>query len=312
MLRDGPLLFDAVDRDAYVERPFLEDAMLSAVRVGRGILLTGPSGSGRTTLLNWIRRALQEEGRPVVRVDARAATDASTAFELIEHALVSVHGESAIRRVADVPETASRLVLAQARARRLGRFPDTVVLVDNLAGGGLIRALFGALRDILWETGHRWVVTAHPHDRAHFLAPPADAFFTDRIDIPPLPTASLAAFMARHPEAGNLSDPSRPRFPGEVVRELLHPELAAPDLGEVAEAVGGSTTAILEQLVTLNRPVTAEDEELAARTGLSPGSLRRHLGRLHEAGYVSRVPDRSGGPGRPRIAYLAARTEAAP
>jgi len=59
-----------------------------------------------------------------------------------------------------------------------------------------------------------------------------------------------------------------------------------------------------QALLAVHGPGVAKPDELLARTGMSPGSLRRHLGRLQQAGYLSRVADRSGGPGRPRIAYL--------
>jgi energy-coupling factor transporter ATP-binding protein EcfA2 len=308
MLRDGPILFDAVDRDAYAPRPELEAAILAAVRHGRGILLTGPSGSGRSTMLNWLARQLDREGERVARVDARMASDLDTALDLIEQGLHRPGGP--VPALKPLREDLTQIVLAQERVRRLRAWPTTVVLLDNLADRGVIRSLFGGLRDLLWETGHRWVVTAHPGDRAKFLTPPADTFFADRIDIPSLTREELLALVRRHSEGLPFELEHDAYYPADVVRALLHPDRTPPSRSGVRGELGEQTAAVLDHVVALNRAVAADDEELIQRTGITATSLRRHLGRLRESGYLARVDENGGRPGRPRTLYLPASGQA--
>ena len=299
MLREGPILFDAVDRDAYVPRPELESALLRASRHGRGVLLTGPGGSGRSTSLNWIARTLADEGVNVARVDARPAGSAQDVLDLIDQALPV----SSVRKPArPVPADASALVRLQESVRRLTRHDEVVILLDNLFGRDVIRPLFGGLRDLLWESGHRWVVTAHPSDRAQFLAAPADAFFMHRLEIPPLSDSEIQGFLARSAAHELELDSPAGRYPGPVVRALLHPEDRRLATG-TKEELGEQAAAVMDHLIALNRPVAPDDDELVHRTGLSPTSLRRHLLRLRDEGYLSASPDTGGRPGRPRIMY---------
>jgi energy-coupling factor transporter ATP-binding protein EcfA2 len=301
MLTDAPILFDVVDRDAYVDRPSVQEALLRAVATSRGTLLVGPTGSGRTTLLNWLRRRLENDRTPVARIDAALVDDPLVFFEIAQHAITDARGPGT--SPSRLTEAASRTLRIQAAAGELGAAPATVLLVDNLTDSELARTLFGRMRDLLWESGHRWVVTARPADRAAFLAPPADAFFSARVSVAPLVPEELDRFVAlsdlptAEAERRLVGVPPQPR---EVIHALRREGEQSAD-AEVNESLGPAVAAVMREVRALDRPVGVDDADLRARTGLSPITLRKYLNRLAAAGYLETVTDRrSGAPGRPR------------
>jgi hypothetical protein len=300
MLREGPLLLDAVDRDAYVPRRRVETRLLDASESIGGTLLSGPGGSGRSTMLNWLAQRLRDDGVATARVDARPVTTLVELLDQLEHAISN-------GPVDPVPPLSdSALVQSQERVRGLARLPRTVVLLDNLGARDVIRQFFGALRDLVWETRHSWIVTAHVNERARFLTPPADSFFVNRIEIPPLSDEEFQALIDRRPPGLKPVRVDEPAYPGPVIRGLLHPDWSPASTDETERELGRQSATVFDHVLTLGRPVGADDQELVTRAGITPTSLRRHLSRLEEAGYLVRVDDREGRPGRPRTLYLPA------
>ena len=301
--RFGPILFDAVDRDQYLARPALEKALRRAVESGPGVLLVGSRGSGRTTLLNWLARQLRDEGWQVVRVDAALVEDPETFLELTRGALEETRG-STPKRPSQLPPDAPSAMRLQEAARRLAHAPPATILVDNLTDRGVIRTVFGGLRDLLWETGHHWVVTATPRERAQFLQPPADAFFAERVTIPPLSDEEVEQLWSRYangrrpPGTGDL-----PRQPRDVFLRMRGGHDPA-QVDAAREQFGEAAAALLREVLARGHAVTADDQELLARSGLSVVTLRKYLNKLVAAGLLERSADSSGEPGRPRLLYL--------
>jgi DNA-binding transcriptional ArsR family regulator len=303
VLSDRPILLDELDREAYVPRRIERD-LLRATQRSSGVLLVGEEGSGKTTLLNWLMAGLREKRRPVARVDAAVARDAADVLDLIRFALHASHREW--REGESPPEPgAVESVRLQLAAERLAGAPPATILLDNLFDHGAAHTVFGRLRDVLWQSHHRWVVTARPQDVRAFLAPPADAFFQERLTIPVLGDDEIAEFAERAGAAKAFRARS-PRTPRDAVRAAR--ALASPDVGgdafvDAAERVGPAAASVFQQMESLGRPVTASDPDFTARTGMSPITLRRHLRALIDAGLVAAEQERSGQIGRPRMVY---------
>jgi energy-coupling factor transporter ATP-binding protein EcfA2 len=311
VLRNEPILFDAVDFDAYVARPAVEEVLVEAVEMSRGVLLVGPAGSGRTTTLNWLARKLP--GRTVARVDAALTDTPAALLEAIRVALVSALGgvdTAGGRGLSESPvvgQATTEPVRLQAMARQLRGVPNAVVIIDNLVDPSVIRTIFGGLRELLWETRYTYVCSARPQDVPVFLAPPADSFFRRRVPLTPLTDDELERMLvmselpiddARHRIEGV------PRQPRQVIAAMgaaMGSDFEAPATKGVSRAAGE----VWRELVSLHRPVTVTDDELRLRAQLSSISLRRHLNELVDAGLVAKLNERTGRPGRPAVVYQA-------
>lgn len=308
MLRDSPILFDAVDREAWVNRPAIQRRLAQAALAASGVLVVGERGSGRTSLLNWLGEDLRKKGKSVVRVNAALVEDATGFLDLVINGLSRAHANSNLTSQLTAPPMsiqASETILLQEKARRLRAAPEAWILVDDLYEKKVIRTVFGGLRDFLWESGHHWVVSARPADRGAFLSPPADAFFAERINLPPLTRRELERF-AEHAGTGQgkrLESLARDAtYPREAVRTLLQIDTSI-DTDDAEAALGRAVAAVFQDVLALRRPVTPDDPELLAASGLSEVTLRKYLNRLAASGYLEDETARSGAPGRPRKIY---------
>lgn len=303
MLSDRPILLDELDREAYVARRIERDLLRAAQR-SSGVLLVGEEGSGKTTLLNWLTARLREKRRSVARVDAAVARDAGDVLDLIRFALHAAHRGWREEESASEPAAVDSVRL-QLAAERLAGAPQTTILVDNLFDHGAAHTVFGRLRDVLWQSRHRWVVTARPQDVRAFLAPPADAFFQERLTIPVLADDEVAEFAHRAgaPKVFRARIPRTPRDAVRAARALASPDVGGDAFVDAAARVGPAAASVFQQMESLGRPVTAADSDLMARTGMSPITLRRHLRALIDAGLVAAEQERSGQIGRPRMVY---------
>lgn len=324
LLRDRPLLADGIDAHAYVPRD-IEGQLWDAVISERNTLLLGVAGSGKTTMLRWLRGRLRNAGTRCAFVSASLATDVFSFAELVADALDDAFKEDEPRVRIGVPFESGDTVTVPVRllheVRRL-RTPEPVaILVDGLTDSAIAHDWFGRLRDDLWELGHTWVLAARPIDSAALRTPPADAFWSVVLELGPLTSSELDVMLRRglepH-ERDRVKDheiPS-PISPRELVT-LLHEILSShPDMGDRAEymdwwrrrrqhaaELGGPEQAALAQLEAMGRPVSAHDDELLRRLEWSRPYTQRILARLEDAGLVRVIPERSGGQGRPRNLY---------
>jgi DNA-binding transcriptional ArsR family regulator len=310
MLRNEPILFDAVDHDSYVPRPLVERALLDAVATDRGVLVIGESGTGRTTMLNWLATHLAAE-HAVARVDASIIDDALALVEAIRLALAAVVDDDEVadrlRSPVDVGGATTAAVRLQAVTRRLEDAPEAIVFVDNLDEPATIKRVFGGLRELLWRSRHRFVVTCLPQDVPIFLAPPADSFFRRRIELPELSASEIIGFVT----ASNLSHQeahariaAAPRRPRPLVAALTS-DSSPPGLAlALPRELSDEARRLWRELVLLDRPVGPNDRELLQRIGRSPVTVRRHLNELARAGLVRKIVERTNQPGRPPVRYL--------
>jgi energy-coupling factor transporter ATP-binding protein EcfA2 len=331
-LRDRPLLVDGIDRDLYVSRPDLEHSLLQSVEAGRNVLLVGPPGSGKSTTLRKLSADLSAHGRRGTLV---LASPASTTEELL--ALIR---SDVLPFDADTPIEVARSELLRSQSqevpvinlidtvRKLGKAEEAVIMLDGPVSAEMVYELFGRLREELWALPHQWVLALRTAQSAAARKPPADAFFPELIEIPPLQASEIDELLERALNGTELRTvredlasrgefpprdyPSEMRYPREVVG-LAHRALAGTLQSRDAELrrvtlaadLSRSASMALSEIEALARPVSAGDEEFLKRTGWTEAHARRLLAQMERAGVLSSMSDitpRS--PGRPRKLYV--------
>ena len=297
--------------DASVARNSLEH--------GRNTLIYGSSGAGKTTILHQIEWALRAADRPVVFAGLRGVEDiANVAGAIVRSGLeLEVIREGDLAPTRD-PNIFDRTTTLQ-RVRDLDMFPSgTVVLLDDVTAA-VGHALFGRLRDELWQLPLVWGVAVHEDEVGALLTPPADAFFDTKVGLRPMGPLHRATVVAKRGDG--LTDrqikqigaaaPGNPRqllrYAAQVVEDgadvqwLMRASVARRAKAEAAAGRDGATlTAEMENL----GPVSASDEALTSRMGWPRPRIATTLNRLEEAGVAtSFLEPRDGRTGRPRKLY---------
>lgn len=299
--RDRPLLVDGLDAGLYVERPELERRLVEPLSAGGNVLLLGEAGSGKSTLLRRAAGVLARSGRPAVAVNAGLAGDAAGLLDLVGDALGP--GDEEGRGAGLLPAV-----------RRLRREPPVVILVDGLIDRDVGYDVFGRLRDELWDLGHAWAVAVRPRDSAALRTPPADAFWSSVVEIPPLDADEVARLLRLGLDPEELrrieGDPAvaagHPRQVIRAARAVLEPgagAVAGHEHLERAAELGGSEALAAAELRDLGRPVSAGDPDLLGHLSWSRAYAQRILSNLEGHGVVRSIPERSDRPGRPRKLY---------
>jgi hypothetical protein len=280
------------------------------------VLVVCERGAGRTSLL----RALMYHWSPstapdpwLVYVRAAGLTDPEQVLEKVLEAYdrieeVDVDSTPGVRSLG----SASALV---ALAQRQQAHPIVVLLddVDPVVGN----ALFGVLRDELWETRTTWVVTATPEGATTILAPPADAFFEVILRIQPLSSPEAIDLLKRRlPKA----DPSRLAAiareggrPREIIERARQVDWDSPVADEALNTVrrgweyalsrlGRPATMLAAEMQDLG-PVSASDEVLQQRMGWTRPRALQVLSELEAAGLATSASPPRTGPGRPKKIY---------
>ncbi len=310
--RDRPLVVDGLDAALYLDRPDLERRVLEPLAAGRNVLLLGEAGSGKSTLLRKAAAALAGPERQAVIVNAGLADDAAGLLELVRGAL---GGEDDGGDPAPAPPDPGGPGLLRA-VRRLRRDSPAAILVDGLVDPDAGFDLFGRLRDELWGLGHAWAVAARPRDSARLRTPPADAFWSAVVEIPPLGDDEVGRLLRlglSPDELGRVERvrPLAPAHPRQVIRAARDAlERDGRDAGSAAEAqvvraaaLGRSEGLAAAELRDLGRPVSAHDPDLLGRLAWSRPYAQRILANLEEHRVVRSIPERTDRPGRPRKLY---------
>jgi energy-coupling factor transporter ATP-binding protein EcfA2 len=312
MLSNRPLFPTLADAELFVWTDAAR-ALLKGLELRRNTLVIGPRGSGKTSLLRMAEHTLRErEGRPVAFVSLRGVEDATAAVTTVHRAAVERGWLSGVEPVDEDDPFAPTALL-----RRLAAAPVGAAMLLDDVGAEAGAALFGRLRDELWQLGVSWGVAASPEDAGALLSPPADAFFERRITLDELDRPArfqllrLRGVPADRAEPLAKDGPGNPRDLVALARDAeengLSPEALAAaaeqrrsDAEEVAGRAGGQLVAELAGL----GPVSAGDPRLLDRLGWDRPRAARTLSRLERAGVVrSHLEARNGRNGRPRKLY---------
>jgi energy-coupling factor transporter ATP-binding protein EcfA2 len=330
-LRDRPLLVGGIDRDLYVPRPELEHALLQSVEAGRNVLLIGPAGSGKSTTLRKLAADLRTQGRHGALVLAAPASSTSELLALLRSELMPHEIEDPIEARTEMLRRQSHeapVINLIDAVRKLGKAGETVIMLDGPVSSAIVYELFGRLREELWALPHQWVLTLRTDQSAAARKPPADAFFPELIEIPPLEPSQIGDLMKRaltedelvtvvaelasHGELLRKDYSNETHYPREVVN-LAHRALAGTlhsrevelRRAKLAADLGRNASVALTELEALGRPVSAGDEEFLRRTGWTEAHARRLLALMKQGGILSSIADATAGnPGRPRKLYV--------
>lgn len=307
-LSNRPLLATRADSALFVGRSAELGALTGAVADGLNAILTGDRGSGKTSLLH--RLVATSGPRRVVRLDARLATTGATSvLRLVADAI----GVEVDANDGDDPVTTLGLI------RTIGAAGDLTIALDDL-DPATSTALFGRLRDELWEQPTRWIVAVDRDELAAVLRPPADAFFERVVELAPLDAAAARALLAARgldvddDVAREITERARgnPRRILATARTIAATPDAAPRLAagrrfieDRLASLPSAARMLYDTMVALDRPVSASDRELLDELHWTRPRAVAVLRELEKAGLaesgVERIPER--GPGRPRRTF---------
>lgn len=341
LLSQRPLTASNLDQQLFTDRVEVLHRVLSGLDLGLNVLLSGPPGSGRTSVLHRIRHELHSS---VVFVNARPWRDPLDLVLAVRAALgddsrdapryesrspfqdALVHAGLSKRVDPKPTVTESDVIGIRTALENSSLFTGSeprVILLDD-PDASTAATLFGAFRDTLWEASVHWVVGVTDRLRGRLLRPPSDAFFGLAVDLDELTDSDAAELLMRRADLarGVTGDQLRsliPRIinsvPERQPRALLQnavDALASTRPAEALDAVavqqmsaarlGRSEAMLFEELRALG-PVHAGDQRLQERMGLTRSRLVQLLRALEGAGLVRSYMDRQ------RKMYSAATTE---
>src|SRR3954454_4984718 len=156
MLQARPL-YDTEPDAALFVAPAGWDRLVRAVGHGFNVAVVAARDAGKTTALPQLQRALRADGARVTFVDATQVTDVAELVSAIEAELGGRPDDvrDLLASLSAGPPGSSSLRLVE-RVRALGELPPATILVDCAHAARPAHALFGRLRDELWQLPHRW------------------------------------------------------------------------------------------------------------------------------------------------------------
>jgi hypothetical protein len=314
-LQGRPLYDNRADAQLFVHRPEW-NRLHRALQHGLNIVILGFRGVGKTSLLRQIQYVLRGDRHPVAYVDATAIQDPVELAARINAAVVGTAVGAGVTNQAE-PQPAAASQQFYALIQSLGDAPETTILVDASDAGDAIYAVFGRMRDVIWQLPHQWVVAIDKGEVGKVLKPPADAFFDLALDLKPWETSDLVALLEERAPDFDATTRLRiaagadgnPRIALRALRDALveerDPDEALSrraDLMAAAADLGRPHAAVLDALFDRG-PSSPSDPGLQAVLGLSRGRVAAIMSDLAERGLVAARPDASDSPGRPRSVY---------
>jgi len=314
-LSGRPLLDTRADASLFVDRAAELDRLDRAAVEGLNVLISGPRGIGKTSLLRYQAYGRRITGQQLAVLDASALTDPA-AFLAAAVRAVGAAGLPGQESAADLVATLSRLAPAQGAPRLLA--------VDGLAPA-VAHAVFGQLRDELWRAPLTWLVSCADVDEPAFLRPPADAFFDTTVRLPALSDDDMHDLLRRRATVEELSDAAVtevvrlaagvPRRAIDLARHLL---LAPGDADGATSSVETVRDRLLDREQIVGRLPTparmllaeletvggasASDERLLTRLGWTRARAAQVFGELERQGLVE-ATDEPRPSGRPRRVF---------
>lgn len=311
LLSGRPLLDTRADATLFVDGAELLPRLSAACASGLNVLLSGARGAGKTSVLRQLLFSRRRAGTETTAlVSVGMAGSPAEALTMVQRGLAP---DLAAASTQGAPQAADVL----AALAQMDTPADTVILLDNLPPG-LAHAIFGQLRDELWQLPLVWVIACADSDEGLFLRPPADAFFDSVVRVPPLTDNALRDLLRRRASRDELDDSvltsvvelaeGNPRAALNLTRQLTGPD-ASPErlhdrLANRRQALAGlgrPAEMLFAELLT-SGGASASDEALLSRLGWTRGRAAQVLEQLASAGLVEAVDVRNG-PGRPRRVY---------
>jgi hypothetical protein len=303
--RNRPLLPGSLDRNLYVSRPKLEQALYGSLRDDRNVLVVGERGSGKTTL---VRRVIADSpDRDFRLVEAGPILSTQDLIRLVGRAL----GQDGADEQAELADDPIGLVEALSR---LPRLPGAILVIDGPLDSDVAYSFFGRLRDQVWNLPNTWIVTATPDEAGALRTPPADAFWSMLLEVGNMNASEIDALLERgldeqereQVDAASERPISAP--PRGVVRwaqDVLDGHAPTDDqqLMTAADTLGRQAAMALSELIALGRPASAGDQELLRRLGWTRANASRWLARMEDAGILRSLTGPSQGQGRPPKLY---------
>jgi biotin operon repressor/energy-coupling factor transporter ATP-binding protein EcfA2 len=331
LLKARPLYDNLADSRLFVTPPQW-DQIIHAVERRLNVLMPGPRGSGKTSLLRQAQLAMRNREEAVAFVDGTAVADVLELSTRVRNALggepspLRSGAETAIGAFASVESPiagASRQLATQLRA--IGEQQPTIILLDASGAPKPVYELFGRMRDVLWQQEHRWVVAIDDKDRSTVMRPPADAFFDLVISLEAWSTNDLADLLMRRSDGNPAIDDLVRKAaigangnPREALRALSYGVVNEEDpsallteraqLLDRASGIGRAPAMLMAELLDRGQ-ANPSDEELQASLGVTRTRLTQLFHQLQDEGLVVSESERANGPGRPRILYRPALSE---
>jgi hypothetical protein len=314
-LSGRPLLDTRADAALFVDRAAELDRVGRAAVEGLNVLVSGPRGIGKTSLLRYKAYGRRITGQELAVLDASALTDPAAFLAAAARAVGASESAGQVS-AADLVATLSGLAPVQGGPRLLA--------VDGLAPA-VAQAVFGQLRDELWRAPLTWVVSCPDVDEPAFLRPPADAFFDITVRLGALSDDDMHDLLRRRATVEELSDEAVtevvslaagvPRRAIDLARHLLlapgeaHGAMSSVeairdrllDREQIVERLGTPARMLLAELETVGG-ASASDERLLTRLGWTRARASQVFGELEREGLVEATAEPRAS-GRPRRVF---------
>jgi DNA-binding MarR family transcriptional regulator/energy-coupling factor transporter ATP-binding protein EcfA2 len=315
-LSGRPLAGTRLDRPLFVNRDEELKRVRASIQRRSNTLVYGERGAGKTSFLRQIDVVARSLNLESVFIDASPAQDVGSLIGLIRwrmnrsplfNPLAAAAASFGSREVRGEAEETILLIRSLADQDSV----DLKVLLLDEPERQIAHALFGRLRDEVWQLPFVWVVAVDEAAVPSILQPPADAFFGTRIELGALSRDASIEFLHRRIGSGRVA-PKRdlvqlaeaadgnPRRLIELAREYVIDGRKARDIAasrledDAALKLLGTPAQRMVDVLRERGSVSASDEDALARLGWTRPRATQVLNQLEKAGFVTATSVKGG------------------